>query len=238
MPSTVKTKGIILRIKDTPGKDKLVYILTPAGLVKAFMTPKRNAGKKSYAIDLFTCGEVIMFVTDSGNYLVNSITPEQNFYKLREEMSTLYGASYFASLSIFVSEDIDTDTEFLYNLLIYALQSLCDGEDIKKIKTAFEFKISMLIGMTPCLEAQTKANAYYFALEDGRLHLADGPDRIYMPRPAVMCIYKMLQADCKSVFELEFPTEYVDLLYAAAERYIIYHTERNFDALRILNGVI
>lgn len=238
MPSTVKTKGIILKIKDTPGKDKLVYILTPTGLVKAFMTPKRNAGKKSYAVDLFTCGEVIMFVTDSGNYLVNSITPEQNFYKLREEMSTLYGASYFASLAIFVSEDVDTDTGFLYNLLTGALSALCNGKDIKRIKSAFEFCISSVIGQAPCLEAESKANAYYFALEDGRLHLADGPDRMYMPRPAVMCIYKILQADCDSVFNTDIPEEYVDTLFSAAQQYIIYHTECNFEALRILNGVI
>ena len=31
MASTLKTKGIILKMKDTPGKDKLLYILTEKG---------------------------------------------------------------------------------------------------------------------------------------------------------------------------------------------------------------
>ena len=59
MASTSKIKGVILKITDTPGKDKLITVLTSGGILKAFMTPKRTAGKKSHTVDLFTYGEIV-----------------------------------------------------------------------------------------------------------------------------------------------------------------------------------
>lgn len=238
MPSTIKTKGIILKMKDTPGKDKLVYLLTPSGLVKAFMTPKRSAGKKSYTIDLFAHGEVVLYAADSGNYLVNSISPDGFFYGIREDISRLYAAGYFASLSMYAAEDAETDTESLYSLLFYALEALSSGADIKKVKPAYEFKISQLIGMTPCLEAEKKADEYYFAMADGRLFTHSVNSSFLLPRSAVFCIYNVLKADIGQDVFLHISDVDAEIIYHVAQQYIIYHTERTFDSLKYLNGVI
>ena len=61
MAQTVKINGIILKITDTPGKDKLLKILTKTGLVSAFMTFKKSAGKKSFIADMFSYGEFVLF---------------------------------------------------------------------------------------------------------------------------------------------------------------------------------
>lgn len=238
MSSTIKTNGIILKMSDTPGKDKLVYILTPKGLVKAFMTPKRFAGKKSHTVDLFTYGEVIYYVTDSGNSLVNSIVPEQFFYGIREDIARLYAAGYFASLAMYTAEDAETDTYSLFDLLYHSLECLSRGDEIKNVKPVFEFKTAQLIGMTPCLEAGTKADKYYFAMDDGRLYTSSMPSSFLMSRTAVLCIYKILKAPVDTCFDVHIPSEEMTALFNAAQQYIIYHTERTFDALKYLNGVI
>ena len=238
MSSTIKTKGIILKMNDTPGKDKLIYILTPNGLIKAFMTPKRSAGKKSYTVDLFAYGETILYMTDSGNLLVNSVTPEQFFYGIREDISRLYAAGYFAALSMYAAEDAETDTNSLFELLYNAFEALSRGDDVKVLKPVYEFKIAQLIGMTPCLEAKTKADKYYFAMDDGRLYTSPVPSSFLMPRTAVMCIYKMIISSVKDCFALQIPDQEKDTLFNAAQQYMIYHTERTFDALKYLNGVI
>ena len=89
MAKTIKIKGTIIKITDTPGKDKLIRILSPVGLVSAFITLKKNAGKKSFTVDVFTYGEFILFETDKGNFLVNSFTPEDYFYNLRTDIVAL-----------------------------------------------------------------------------------------------------------------------------------------------------
>ncbi len=236
MASTLKTKGIILKMKDTPGKDKLVYFLTEKGLVKAFMTPKRMAGKKSFTVDLFSYGEIVYFETDSGNNLVNSVTPEEYFYGIRENISSFYGAGYFASLALYTLQDAETDTVSLLNLILTSFDRLSKGEDVKSVKPVFELIISKLLGIFPCLEAQTKSNNYYFAFDDGRLHLNAVAGSIFVSRNVIMAVYRIINSSIKDAFDVKCENE--DMLYRLSEQYILYHTEYNFDTLKYLNGVI
>ena len=223
-------------MKDTPGKDKLLYILTPQGLLKAFVTPKKMAGKKSFAFDLFTYGEIVYFITDSGNNLINSITPEESFYGIREDIARLYAAGYFASLAIFTCEDAETDTFALMTLVLESFKRLSSGQSVKKIKPVFEFITARLLGISPCLEAELKSNEYYFAIDDGRLFVNPMPNSIYLQRSAVMSVYKILSSSENEAFDV--PVQDEDMLYNLSEQYLIYHTERNFDTLKYLNGVI
>lgn len=237
MATTIKIKGIILKISDTPGKDKLLHILTDSSFITAFMTPKRSAGKKSYTVDLFTYGEFVLYITDGGNSLVNSITPIETFYGLRNDIVSLSGAGYFSELAKYVSADADCDFSLLLQLLLEALRLLSDGADIKAVKPVFELKCAQLLGFTPCLEAEKKSGTYYFGLEDGRLYASGEHGGIMMPRSAVYNIYKVLSSDPQKAFSCM--SDGVDeIVYSAAQQYIIYHTERDFSSLRFLNGVV
>lgn len=238
MPLTFKTKGIILKINDTPSKDKLVYILCSDGLIKAFMTPKRSAGKKSYTVDIFSYGEIVLYQTDSGNYLVNSITPEEFFYGIRNDIASLYAAGYFAALSIHISQDADSDSVQLLKLLYKSLMLLSSDQNVKKIKSAFEIKAVQLLGFTPCLEADKKSVEYYFDLDDGRLYHQHKQNCIYVPRSVVAVMYNIINSDALDVFDFELSEQEIDIFYNISQQYIIYHTERNFDTLNYLNGVI
>ncbi len=238
MSSTTKTKGIILKIKDTPGKDKLLFLLTETGLVTAFITPKRNAGKKSYTFDIFTYGEIVLYQTDSGNNLVNSITPIENFYSLREDIVTLSAAGYFASLSLHAAADEDINSHVLFLLLLHSLEKLVSGIEVKFLKPAYEFKIVQLLGFTPCLEADRKANLYYFDFDDGRLYADPFNSGVPVSRTLVYCIYQIINSDCEKVFDFTPPDDENEAFYSIAQQYLIYHIERDFDSLKFLNGVI
>lgn len=237
MPTTVKIKGIILKISDTPGKDRLLHILTDSSFITAFVTPKRSAGKKSYTFDLFTYGEFVLYVTGSGNYLVNSITPLNSFYGLRNDIACLSAAGYFAELAKYVSSDADCDYKCLMSLVLEAFGRLADGCDIKTIKPVFEFKAAQLLGFTPCLEAEKKAQVYCFDLNDGRLHINNIHAGIMISRKAVYDIYRILSASPADAYECIL-AENCEIIYNLAQQYIIYHTERDFASLRFLNGVI
>ena len=236
MSSTIKTYGMILKISDTPGKDKLLRILTSDGLVSAFMTPKRNAGKKNYTIDLFTYGEIVLFKTDSGNYLVNSVLPEEIFYKIREDIVRLAAASYFASLVINSANEPDVDCHHLLELLYVCFDKLSSGYNVKSLKAVFELKFSQLIGVEPCLVAEKKSNAYCFDIQDGRLYVRDVPNGFCLSRESVFSIYTILKRSVKECFDCEIVG--VDDVSQISENYIMYHTERAFDSLEFLKGVM
>lgn len=237
MPTNLKIKGIILKIVDTPGKDKLLYILTENGLFNAFITPKRNAGKKSYIFDLFTLGEFVLYTTDKGNNLVNMITPEESFYYLREDLVKLSAAGYFASLAIHACADAETDFAALYLLTVSALKTLSLDCNVKVIKPIFEMKLIQLLGFTPCLEADKKSNTYYFDLSDGRLYVQYFNGGIKVEREVVLAIYNILINPIDKVFSLP-KCRQADLLYYTVQNYVLYHLERDFDSLKFLNGVI
>ena len=170
MSETIKTKGIILKISDTPGKDKLIRMLTSSGVISAFMTFKKNAGKKSYIIDIFTYAEFILFKTDSGNYLVNSATPIEHFYSLRNDVVKIACAGYFSSLIINSASSPDADHTYIFSLMYDSLMFLSKESYIKFIKAVFELKLSAIIGVEPCLVADLKSHEYYFDLEDMSLY--------------------------------------------------------------------
>ena len=236
MASTSKIKGVILKITDTPGKDKLITVLTERGVFKAFMTPKRTAGKKSHTVDLFTYGEIVYFTTDSGNNLINSITPEEYFFGIREDITRLYAAGYFSSLALHTAEDAETDMPRLMQLVCTSFSMLSKGANVKDIKPAFEFYIAELLGFTPSLEASVKSTSYYFSIPDGLLYVNPVPNSVLVSRNVVMAIYKIIM--CAPDKALSVVCDEKDDLYHLAQQYILYHTERNFDTLKYLNGVI
>lgn len=236
MAQTVKINGIILKITDTPGKDKVLKVLTKAGLISVFMTFKKSAGKKSYTADLFSYGEFMLFETDKSNYLVNSFTPVEHFYSLRNDIVTLSCASYFASLTLNYAVEPDINCSELFDLLFFALKKLASGSEVLSVKPVFEFKICQLIGFEPCLEAETKAYNYYFALDDGRLYVSEVKNSFCLSRNTVLCIYKIIKSKSSVAFDVISSAD--EHLIKIAESYIIYHSERSFDSLEFLKGVM
>lgn len=230
---------MILKISDTPGKDRLLHLVSSGGFFTAFMTPKRNAGKKSYTVDIFTYGEFVIYCADNGNYLINSFTPIDSFYNLRKDIITLSAAGYIAALARHVTNDADCDCETLMELLIKSFSLLSDGEDFRRVKPVFEIKAAQLLGFEPCLEARQKSSEYFFDITDGRLYLSRVNESVRLSRPTVFCIYKILSAAANDAFSFLPESENeLQALYDAAQKYIVYHTEREFPALRFLNGVI
>ncbi len=235
MSETIKTKGIILKISDTPGKDKLIRMLTGSGVISAFMTIKKNAGKKSYIVDIFTYAEFVLFKTDSGNYLVNSATPIEHFYSLRNDVGKIACAGYFSSLIINSASSPDADHTYILSLMHDSLMFLSKENNIKFIKAVFELKLSAVIGVEPCLIADVKAHEYYFNLEDGRLHINQVRNGILVQRTTVLSVYNILHKKHTEVFLHPVDDEG---LYYLAEHYIMYHTEGSVGALEFFRGVI
>ncbi len=236
MATTIKIKGTIIKITDTSGKDKLLRILTPMGLISAFMTFKKSAGKKSFTTDVFTYGEFVLFETDKGNYLVNSFVPEEYFYKLRTDIVLLSAAAYFSSLVISSSQEPDLDYELLSELFISGLSMLSSGCDVRCVKPVFEFILAKLLGFEPCLEAEKKSQNYYFDLNDGRLYISDIRNGMYVSRDTVLLVYNILNSKPSEAYNisLELNLEF----YSLAENYILFHVERYFDSLEFLKGVL
>ena len=236
MATTIKTMGLILKMSDTPSKDKLLKILTPSGLISAFMKIKRTAGKTSYIADLFTYGEFVLFNTDKGNYLVNSFTPEEHFYSIREDITRFAAAGYFCSFANVYSEQPDINYSDALKLMLASLYSLTSDKDVKTIKSIFELKSCQLLGVEPCLEAEQKAVEYHFDLQDGRLYNYEIKNGYYVTRQAVLSMYNVLRASVETAFDMEFyQPEYI---YSITENYLLYQIEKVPDSLEFLKGVL
>lgn len=234
--NTIKTTGIILKISDTPSKDKLVKFITPLGVLSAFMTPKRNAGKKNYTTDLFMFGEIVFFKTDSGNLLLNSFVPMEHFYKIREDITSLATASYFSSLVLNLANDIDLDYSLLLKLIYNSFSSIVDKVDLKIIKAVFELKYAQFMGVEPCLMADEKAEKYYFDLQDGRLYLQEQARSVFVRRSTVLSVYKILKLSVDDTALFDFEEDLA--LFNLCESYILFHIDKQLDTLEFLKGVI
>ncbi len=149
---TILTDGIIINEKPLKDKDKIITVLTRERGVISIFANGAKVGKHSSATGLLAYSDLSLASTRGDSYVLKDAVPKQVFFRLREDLTVLSLAQYFAELTYELCPREDKADEEL-SLILNALHLLCDGKkDISLIKSVTELRLLTLAGYMPAVE--------------------------------------------------------------------------------------
>lgn len=186
---TVRTDGIILREQTTGEQDRLVTVLTrERGLIKAFVNGGRNPKSRNVsATDLLCYSHFTIEKTKRDVYVIKEATAKQIFFELREDITNLSLAQYFAELAGDLAPKEEKSDEFL-SLILNSLHFLCTKKKSDLlIKAVTELRLASLAGFMPDIVAcngcgEFEKEVMYFNTANGSLYCEDCNKNAYIDR--------------------------------------------------------
>ena len=143
-----KMKAVVLKVSDLGESDKIVTLYSRqlgkvAGIAKGAKKSKKRFSNK---LEAFSLLEILY--NDRGNSgLVRIVEADllSPFISLREKYDRYVGAALACELIYYWSKDYDADSD-IFNLLIWALQSIDSGKSSRVVQIFFQIKLYTLLG--------------------------------------------------------------------------------------------
>jgi DNA repair protein RecO (recombination protein O) len=170
---TKNMKAVVLKVSDLGESDKIVTFYSDqagkiAGVAKGAKKSKKRFSNK---LEIFSLLDVNY--TDRGQSgLVRIVEAEllTPFISLREKYDRYVGAALVCELIYYWSRDYDPDRN-IFNLLIWALQSIDSGKSSRVVHIYFQIKLYTLLGyklhLSGCIKcgiAEQAGKPYVFQL--------------------------------------------------------------------------
>ncbi len=236
-------EGIVLRERPVGEQDKFIDILTKEqGVIELSVRGARKInGKSGSSAQLFAYSRFCMDQRGDRLYL-NSAEPIHIFYGLRNSLTRLSLASYFAEVVGFCIRP-GTDSGDILRLLLNTLYYLeNESRSEKFLKSVFEFRLMSETGFMPDILACQGCGAFepeevFFFIDSGGFCCADCFDRncgkkyMQVKLPVLRAVRHIVLSDLNKLFNFRV-SETVQLsLTALSEEYILSHLERSFRTL-------
>ncbi len=171
----LKTEGLILRQTDYKDSDRLLNVLTREHGKMTFRARgvRSRRSRLQGSCQLLCYSEFTVFESQSG-YVIDEAMPLEMFTSLREDLSSLALASYFAQIAEVVAQEDCPNPELLSLCLnaMYALGTLHKPPLL--VKAAFELRCACLAGYLPMLEQCPVCGS-------------PTPDRFHLSEATVIC---------------------------------------------------
>lgn len=236
-------EGIVLKERAVGEQDKFIDILTKSkGLLELSVKGARKInGKASASTQLFAYSRFCYEQRKERLYL-NSAEPIHIFYNLRNSLSRLSLASYFAEVLRFSTAEL-TDSGNVLRLFLNTLHFLEKGlRSEKMLKAVFELRLLSEIGYMPDVLACRECGVFepeelYFSVSDGGFCCADcyseeyGDNCFKLKLPVLSAIRHIVLADFERLFNFRLSDESLDKLSEFSESYLTSHLERKFKTL-------
>lgn len=144
------TDGIITRVSDTAGGDRIINLITPdRGRICVIVKGRRSPDNQAAAISqLFTHGNFEIY-EKGGTYWLRGGTVLESFYGLSNDIVNIAAATYLCELA---NELTDTGEECgeLIRLLLNSLYLICKGKkQTSLVKAVFELRAMAMSGYMP-----------------------------------------------------------------------------------------
>ena len=234
-------RGLVLRITNYNDTDAYLTVLTPdyGKLSVIARGLRRKNSPLAAASQLLAYGEFTLFEY-RGTYKVNEAHSIELFQQLRQDLTKLSLATYFAQVAEVLSQEDLPNPELLSLLLncLYALSKLNLSEE--KVKAVFELRCACIAGYTPDLHGCYRCGcdtADRIDLSQGRLECEMCRDfessGIRMPiSVGVLDAMRYICAcDPKRIFSFDAGEDTITTLAQVTESYLSTQLERGFSAL-------
>lgn len=237
---TILTDGIIINEKPLKDKDKIITVLTrEKGVISVFANGAK-VGKHSSATSLLAYSDFSIAGTKSGSFVLKDAVPKQVFFKLREDLTVLSLAQYFAELTYELAPREDKADEEL-SLILNCLHLLCEGKkDISLIKSVMELRLLTLSGYMPAVECcsecgcDLEGDQNYFDCYTGEFFCNSCKGQKKLPAVSLgvlSAIRYICLAPPNRIFSFNLPEDALFSLGNLSERYLKNITLKKFKTL-------
>ena len=237
----LKIQGLVLRRTEYNDSDALLTILS--GQHGKLTAKARGIKRKNSPLiaqcQLLAYAEFTLFEY-KGMYTINEAATIELFHDLRRDLGKLSLGTYFAQAAEVISQEDLPNPELLSLVLnsLYALSKL--GESERKVKAAFELRLSCIAGFQPELTGCAGCGNEWpdrFDIKAGMLECAacrnPESDGIRMPvSPGVLQAMRYICfCGSRKIFAFRLTEEAMAQLADVTEAYLTTQLERGFSTL-------
>lgn len=240
------TSGLILRESKYKDSDKILTLLCGAEgkLTASARRVLRTKSKIGPAIQLFSFSEFVLF-GNKGRWTINEARTIEEFRGLRNDISSLALAAYFADLLELVSDE-DMPNPNILRLALNSFYALSNKiYDRELIKAVFELKLASYAGYMPDLTGcadcgKEKDEHFYFRPDLGDILCKScrGEYGIKINFDVLSAMRYIVAADAKRIFSFKISEESLKQLSSIAENYILLCFERQLKSLDYYRKII
>ncbi len=240
------TKGLIIKEQSTGESDRIVTLLTADfGLIRAFVRRAKTFKNQNLSsTSLFVYGDFTLYKGKDA-YVVDSASPIEVFFDLRNDIETLSLAQYFAQLTYFLGAEEHPAPETL-RLVLNALHLLCKGNKSKKlIKAVVEMRMLCLGGYMPNLLGCYRCGVYetdimFFDIEEGCIYCKDcfRNNALEAPLSVVTAIRYICLSDISKVYSFSLGDENMNILSDICEKYMLSRVESKLPTLDFYKKIV
>ena len=237
-------KGLVLRAVPYRDADAMLTILTECQgkITAAARGVRRKSSRISAAVQSLSYSEFTLYEA-SNRFTVNEAEAIELFYDLRNDLSTLSLANYFAEVLEQASDEEVANPELLRLGLnsLYALSKKI--YDLRIVKAAFELKIASFSGYSPSI---TTCAGCGCAINDGELNIRTGlcycpkcsPGGIAISAGVMNAIRYILSSDVRRIFGFKLGEEGILSLAKVSEAYLTEQFGREFKTLTFYKSIL
>lgn len=251
----IATKAVVIREGMLGEADKLLTLLTPerGRLVVRCRGVRTLKSRRFAAAQLYAYSDMLLSEKD-GRYSLEEADVLETFFGLRERLESIACANYLADLLNTVTVEGEGDPA-LMSLFLNALYLLAKGEkSCLLIKSVFEARLLVHLGIMPDLSACEGCGKKTFSL--GWLDVAGGAvlcadcaasetptdhsERLLLPlsKGTLDWLRYLFCCDGKKIFSFTADAALLDEFSRLTERYLLYHTGKEFTTLDFLRTVL
>ena len=244
------SEGIVIRERPVGEQDKFVDILTKeSGVLEVSVKGGRKlAGKAGSSTQLFAYSRFCFDMRGERLYL-NSAEPIHIFYELRNSLTKLSLASYFADVLHFCirPEAQSADILRLFLNTLHYLES--DKRSEAQLKALFELRLMSDIGYMPDIImcrgcGEFEPEELFFRISDGSFLCSDcfdgdeQGDYYKIQLPVLHSIRHIVLTDFDRLFNFRASDTTLTVLGEVAEKYLLHHLERSFRTLEFYKSLL
>lgn len=238
-PERFVTCGLVLRETDTRDADKILTVLTPdrGKLAVIARGARRKGSRVAAACQLLAYSEMTLY--EKGRWtMLDAADTIELFDGLRQDLTALSLAAYFAELTEAVSDGSGGDVLPLLLNALYALSALKKPPQL--VKPAFQFRLMALAGYEPMADGCALCGAPQpenpmLDVVHGVVHCGKCREKggLSLPLTAsgLAALRYVLYGNPRRLYSFSLPPEGLRALNHAADAYVSAQLERSFRTL-------
>lgn len=245
-PERFVTCGLVLRETVTRDADKILTVLTPdRGRLSVIARGARRKGSRvAAACQLLAYSEMTLY--EKGRWtMLDAADTIELFDGLRQDLTALSLAAYFAELTEAVSDGSGGDVLPLLLNALYALSALKKPPQL--VKPAFQFRLMALAGYEPMADGCALCGAPepenpMLDVVHGVVHCGKCREKggLSLPLTAsgLAALRYVLYGDPRRLYSFSLPPEGLRALNHAADAYVTAQLERSFRTLDYYKSIL
>ena len=249
-------KGVVLSEEDYGDSDKIITVLCrEEGKISVYCRGAKSLKSRKFSsVQLFAYSDITV-TSRAGKYYFSEAELIESFFGIREGLEAISLAMYVAEAALAVTVENENQDDIL-SLVLNTLYVIANTDkNLSLVKAVFELRLSVCLGLYPSLDAcavcEGESDFFYLDTVGGVLIcsqcLMDGKGAndgtlsgavlVPVSTPTLSVMRFIVSAPAKKIFSFTYDGD-IGELSRATEEFFIAQTERSFQTLSFLKGVL